>query len=307
MSADSRPTGKPRPIGEPRRIAALRPTQAGRRRADRLVRGVCLLAGALAVLPLVMVIAFLLVEGLRAWSPAFLVTPPAGLTSPGGGALHAILGTVEMVGLALLIATPLGLAVALYVVEYRAGRLAIVVRTAVDLVAGIPSIVIGLFIYALVVLTMGHFSGFAGALALALIMLPIIARTSEEMLKIVPRRLREGTMALAMPRWRAIASVYLPTVAAGITTGIVLAVSRAVGETAPLIFTALGSNFVQPDIGQPMSALPLYMFQNALNIGFPAARERAWAAGLTLVAIVLAFNLLGRWLSSRVAVGGTRQ
>ncbi len=280
--------------------AELRPTQPRRRRANAVMRGTFMLAGILAVLPLLMVIAYLLVEGLRAWSPAFLVTPPAGLTSAGGGALHAILGTVEMTGLALLIATPFGLAVALYVVEYRAGRLALAVRTAVDLMAGIPSIVIGLFIYALVVLTMGHFSGLAGALALALIMLPIIARTSEEMLKIVPRRLREGTMALAMPRWRAITSVYLPTVAAGITTGIVLAVSRAIGETAPLLFTALGSNFVQPDIGQPMSALPLYMFQNALNIGFPAARERAWAAGLTLVVIVLAFNLVGRWLSARV-------
>jgi len=138
-----------------------------------------------------------------------------------------------------------------------------------------PSIVIGLFVYSLVVITMGHFSGFAGAVALSLIMLPIIARTSEEMFKIVPRRLREGTMALAMPRWRAIVAVYIPTVAAGIVTGIVLAVSRAVGETAPLLFTSLGSNFVVTDLNQPMSALPLYMFQNALNIGFPAARERA--------------------------------
>ncbi|MDP9272610.1 MAG: ABC transporter permease subunit, partial [Chloroflexota bacterium] len=116
-----------------------------------------------------------------------------------------------------------------------------------------------------------------------------------------------GTMALAMPRWRAITSVYVPTVAAGIMTGIVLAVSRAVGETAPLLFTALGSNFVVTDISQPMSALPLYMFQNALNIGFPAARQRAWAAGLTLVAIVLIFNLLGRWLSSRTALPATRR
>jgi len=201
-----------------------------------------------------------------------------------------------------VIAAPFGIAVALYVVEYRGSRLAIVVRTAVDLVAGIPSIVIGLFVYSLVVLTTGHFSGLAGAMALSLVMLPIIARTSEEMFKIVPRRLREGTMALGMPRWRALFAIYIPTVAAGITTGIVLAVSRAVGETAPLLFTALGSNFVVTDINKPMSALPLYMFQNAQNIGFPAARERAWAAGLTLVAIVLIFNVLGRWLASRTEI-----
>jgi phosphate transport system permease protein len=280
----------------------LRSTGRGRLGRDRLVLILCLLAGAISILPLGLVLFYLLVEGLKAWSPAFLVSPPGGgITTAGGGAANAIVGTLVMTGLGLLIATPTGLAVALYTAEYREGRLAIIVRTAVDLVAGIPSIVIGLFVYSVVVLTMHHFSGLAGAIALSLIMLPIIARTSEEMFKIVPRRMREGTMALAMPRWRAITSVYIPTVAAGIMTGIVLAVSRAVGETAPLLFTALGSSFVVTDLNRPMSALPLYMFQNALNIGFPAARERAWAAALTLVAIVLIFNVLGRWLASRTA------
>ena len=281
---------------------ALRSTGRGRRGRDRLVLILCLLAGAISILPLGLVLFYLLVEGLKAWSPAFLVSPPGGgITTTGGGAANAIVGTLMMTGLGLLIATPAGLAVALYTAEYREGRMAIIVRTAVDLVAGIPSIVIGLFVYSMVVLTMHHFSGLAGAIALSLIMLPIIARTSEEMFKIVPRRMREGTMALAMPRWRAITAIYIPTVAAGIMTGIVLAVSRAVGETAPLLFTALGSSFVVTDLNRPMSALPLYMFQNALNIGFPAARERAWAAALTLVAIVLIFNVLGRWLASRTA------
>ncbi len=289
-------------------LGGLRATSRRRRRTDGVVLLVCLLAGAIALVPLVAVIYFLLVEGLKAWSPAFLVGRPAGgITTAGGGALHAIIGTLEMTGLGLLLATPVGLAVALHVVEFRAGRLATVVRTAVDLLAGIPSIVIGLFVYSLVVVTTGHFSGFAGAIALALIMLPIIARTSEEMFKIIPRRLREGTMALGMPRWRAVMSIYIPTVASGIMTGIALAVSRAVGETAPLIFTSLGSNFVTTDLNRPMSALPLYMYQNALNIGFPAAVQRAWAAGLTLVAVVLLFNVLGRWLASRVGVRQRRQ
>ena len=280
----------------------LRSTGRARRGRNRLVLILCALAGTIAILPLGLVLFYLLVEGLKAWSPTFLVSPPGGgITTTGGGAANAIVGTFLMTGLGLLIATPLGLAVALYVAEYREGRLAVIVRTAVDLVAGIPSIVIGLFVYSVVVLTMHHFSGLAGAIALSLIMLPIIARTSEEMFKIVPRRMREGTMALAMPRWRAITSVYIPTVAAGIMTGIVLAVSRAVGETAPLLFTALGSSFVVTDLNRPMSALPLYMFQNALNIGFPAARQRAWAAALTLVGIVLIFNVLGRWLASRTA------
>jgi phosphate transport system permease protein len=281
---------------------SLRSTGRARLGRDRLVLILCLLAGAISILPLGLVLFYLLVEGLKAWSPAFLVSPPGGgITTTGGGAANAIVGTLVMTGLGLLIAAPTGLAVALYTAEYREGRLAVIVRTAVDVVAGIPSIVIGLFVYSVVVLTMGHFSGLAGAIALSLIMLPIIARTSEEMFKIVPRRMREGTMALAMPRWRAITSVYIPTVASGIMTGIVLAVSRAVGETAPLLFTALGSSFVVTDLDRPMSALPLYMFQNALNIGFPAARERAWAAALTLVAIVLIFNVLGRWLATRTA------
>ena len=284
---------------------ALRSTGRGRRNRDRLVLILCAAAGAIALLPLVLVLFYLLVAGVQAWSPAFLVSPPGGgVTTRGGGALNAIVGTLEMTGLGLVIATPIGIAVALYVAEYREGRMAVIVRTAVDLVAGIPSIVIGLFVYSLVVLTMGHFSGYAGAIALSLIMLAIIARTSEEMFKIVPRQLREGTMALAMPRWRAIIAIYIPTVATGIVTGIVLAVSRAIGETAPLLFTSLGSSFVVTDLNRPMSALPLYMFQNALNIGFPAAVQRAWAAALTLVAMVLVFNVLGRWLAGRTQLRG---
>ena len=282
----------------------LRGTALRRRGFDRFVVILCLVAGVIALLPLAAVIAFLLIEGLKAWSPAFLFERPGSVVGPGGGALHAIIGTLLMTGLALVIATPAALAVAVYVVEYRESRLAVVVRSAVDLLAGVPSIVVGIIVYALVVLTMKHFSGFAGSLALAIIMLLIIARTSEEMLKIVPRRLREGTMALGMARWRALGFVFIPTVASGILTGILLAVSRAIGETAPLLFTSLGSNFVQTDFSQPMSALPLYIFQNAINIGFPAAKERAWAGALTLVTIVLVLNLLGRWLATRAAVRG---
>jgi phosphate transport system permease protein len=282
----------------------LRTTAPRRRAFGRFVAVMCLAAGVIALLPLAAVMAFLLSEGLKAWTPAFLVELPGSVVNRGGGALHAIVGTLLMTGLALAMATPAALAVAVYVVEYRERRLALIIRSAVDLLAGVPSIVVGILVYTLVVLTMHHFSGFAGSLALAVIMLPIIARTAEEMLKIVPRRLREGTMALGMARWRALGFVFLPTVASGILTGILLAMSRAIGETAPLLFTALGSNFVQTDFSQPMSALPLYIFQNAINIGFPAAKERAWAGALTLVAIVLVLNLLGRWLATRTAVRG---
>lgn len=289
----------------PQADVLLRSTSRQRRGVDALVYALCVAAGAIAVLPLGLVVYFLLVEGLSAWSPAFLFTLPGPVTQPGGGAVHAIVGTFLMTGLALLIATPVALAVAIYVVEYS-GRASLIVRSAVDLLAGVPSIVVGIFVYTLVVLNMKHFSGFAGAIALSIIMLPIVARTAEEMLKIIPRRLREGAMALGMPRWRALFFVFIPTIASGILTGIILAVSRAVGETAPLLFTSLGSNFVQTNFNQPMSALPLYIFQNAVNIGFPVAKSRAWAAALTLVAIVLLFNLLGRWLATRVAVRAAR-
>jgi phosphate transport system permease protein len=284
----------------------LRATSPRRLGVDRLVYALCVVAGIVALLPLAAVIFFLVVNGLQAWSPAFLVELPGPVATAGGGALHAIVGTLMMTGLALLIATPMALSVAILVVEYRGSRIAPIVRTAVDLLAGVPSIVVGIFVYTLVVLSTGHFSGLAGSIALAIIMLPIIARTSEEMLKIVPRRLREGTMTLGMPRWRALTSVFIPTVASGILTGIVLALSRAIGETAPLLFTALGSNFVQTDFSEPMNALPLYIFQNAINIGFPAAKQRAWAAALTLVVIVLLLNLIGRWLASRTIVRSSR-
>jgi phosphate transport system permease protein len=283
----------------------LRATSARRRGVDGVMYGLCITAGAIALLPLALVMGFLIVNGIGAWSPAFLFSLPGPVTQAGGGAVNAIVGTFLMTGLAVVIATPTALAVAIYIVEYG-GRAALVVRSAVDLLAGVPSIVVGIFVYTLVVLTTKHFSGFAGSIALAIIMLPIIARTAEEMLKIIPRRLREGTMALGMPRWRALTFVFIPSIASGILTGIVLAVSRAIGETAPLLFTSLGSNFVQTSYNQPMSALPLYIFQNAVNIGFPIAKQRAWAAALTLVAIVLIFNLLGRWLATRVAVRSAR-
>jgi phosphate transport system permease protein len=283
----------------------LRATSARRRIVDAIVYALCVVAGAIALLPLALVIYFLIVDGVSAWSPSFLFSLPGPVTQPGGGAVNAIVGTFLMTGLALVIATPVALAVAIYVIEYG-GWGALIVRSAVDLLAGVPSIVVGIFVYTLVVLTTKHFSGLAGSIALAIIMLPIIARTSEEMLKIIPRRLREGAMALGMPRWRALAFVFIPTIASGILTGIVLAVSRAIGETAPLLFTALGSNFVQLSFNQPMNALPLFIFQNAVNIGFPIAKQRAWAAALTLVVIVLVFNLLGRWLATRVSVQSAR-
>jgi phosphate transport system permease protein len=203
-----------------------------------------------------------------------------------------------MTGLATLIAVPVGLLIAIF--NYEVGnRPAVVIRFLVDVLAGLPSIVVGIFVYEVIVVTQGHFSGFAGSIALAVIMLPIIVVSTEEMLRLTPPPISEGVRALGLSRWRSFGSVIVPVALSGIFTGVLLAVSRAIGETAPLLFTALGNNFFTLDMNEPMQALPLLIYRNALNSAFPAARDRAMGAALVLVGIVLIFNLLGRWLVAR--------
>ena len=203
-----------------------------------------------------------------------------------------------MTAVATVIALPVGLLIAVFDAEVG-GRPAVAIRFAVDVLAALPSIVVGIFIYELIVVAQGHFSGLAGSIALAVIMLPVIVISTEEMLRLTPRPVAEGVRALGLSRWRFFLSVLLPTGISGIFTGVLLAVSRAIGETAPLLFTALGNNFFTADMSEPMQGLPLLIYRNALNSAFPAARDRAMGAALVLVAIVLIFNLLGRWVIAR--------
>ena len=277
----------------------LRPTSRARRMRSRMVLILTGLSLAVAIVPLVAVGSFIISQGIGVIRPEFFVQdPPGDLSQVGGGIRNAITGTLEMTGLATLIAVPLGLLVAMFNAEIG-GRPATAVRFIVDVLAGLPSIVIGIFVYELVVVAQGHFSGFAGSAALALIMLPIIVVSTEEMLRLTPRPISEGVRALGLSRWRSFLSVFVPTALSGIFTGILLAVSRAIGETAPLLFTALGNNFFTLDLGEPTQGLPLLIYRNALNSAFPAARDRAMGAALVLVGIVLIFNLLGRWLVAR--------
>lgn len=277
----------------------LRPTSRGRRLRSRLVLILTGLSLAVAIVPLLAVGSFIVSQGIGVIRPEFFVQdPPGDLSQIGGGIRNAITGTLEMTGLATLIAVPIGLLVAIFNAEIG-GRPAIAVRFIIDVLAGLPSIVIGIFVYELVVVAQGHFSGFAGSAALALIMLPIIVVSTEEMFRLTPRPISEGVRALGLSRWRSFLSVFVPTALSGIFTGILLAVSRAIGETAPLLFTALGNNFFTADLGEPTQGLPLLIYRNALNSAFPAARDRAMGAALVLVAIVLIFNLLGRWLVAR--------
>ncbi|MHB8693604.1 MAG: phosphate ABC transporter permease PstA [Solirubrobacteraceae bacterium] len=280
-----------------------------RRRTDLFMRTVLAAATAIALIPLVLIIYYLLHKGLGAWSWKFFSTDPNGnfLGYP-GGIRSAILGTLEIVGLATLIAVPVGIGVALWLTEYgRESRFANVVRYFVDVMTGVPSIVFGLFIY--IVLVVGSFDigivssstgfmGWKGSVALSLLMLPIVIRSSEVVLLLVPASLREAALALGAPRWRVITRVVLPTSLSGLVTGALLAIARGAGETAPLLFTAFGAQVATGNLGGPMNSLPLQIFgdiQSANN----ALVSRAWGAALTLVVMILLLNLIARFASKR--------
>lgn len=282
--------------------------RATRRRAvNRLATVLLGLSVAIALLPLALVLYYTVLKGLARFGGYFLQHSMRGVgpIDPTGGAYHAIIGTLEQVGIATLIAVPVGLLAAVYTVEYGRGRLAAMIRFFTDVMTGVPSIVAGLFVYAFWVLALGQgFSGFAAALSLVILMLPTIVRAAEEMLKLVPDSLREAALALGVPRWRTILSVVLPTASAGIVTGVMLAVARVAGETAPLLLTALNfdSINVDPFRGQ-QAALPTFIFAQA---GQPqkVALDRAWAGALTLVLLILVLNVIARAVARRSRVRG---
>jgi phosphate transport system permease protein len=282
---------------------ALPPTSARRRRADRVARGLVALLTLVALVPLVLVIYYLLKQGLSSIGLDFWTTDPTGsfLGSP-GGIKSAILGTIVMVGLATAVAVPVGVGVAIWLVEFgRASRFAHAVRYFIDVMTGVPSIVFGLFVYITLVLAGVGGSSFAawkGAVALGLLMLPIVTRSAEVVLLLVPDTLREAAYALGAARWRAIVRVVLPTALPGIVTGVLLAIARAAGETAPLLFTAAVVNDTTFNVNDRMNSLPALIFQ---NVGQAQDRlvQMAWGAALTLVAMVLVLTLLARMIQRR--------
>jgi phosphate transport system permease protein len=282
-------------------------TLAGRRSArrkwaNRAATTVLVLGMVLALVPLAAVLVYTIGRGSGAFTFAFLRHSMRGVgpLDRTGGAYHSIIGTLEQVGLAGLISIPIGILVAVYVVEYGPTGWTRAVQFFVDVMTGIPSIVAGLFIFAFWVLGLHKgFSGLAAALALAVLMLPIVVRSSEEMLKLVPRELREASLALGVPRWRTTLSVVLPTASAGITTGVILAIARVTGETAPLLLTAFGFDSVNANpFRGPQSSLPLFVFAQA-GSAFSVAIRRAWAGAITLVALVLVLTVIARVLTRR--------
>lgn len=265
-----------------------------RRLQDRLLRGACALAALAAAIPLLLVLLFVAKKGLSALDGAFFTETPVPVGQPGGGMLHAMVGTLIMVSLAAAVAVPIGVLTGVYLAEARPEeRFPKVVRFAADTLAGMPSIVVGLLVYALVVVPMGHFSGWAGGLALAVVMLPVVTRTTEELVRLVPDTLREAALALGLPRWRVTLRVVVRTAASGIATGAMLAVARAAGETAPLLFTALGSDMLSTALDQPMASMPAQIYTYAVS-PYDAWHTKAWGAALVLVGMVLTLNLLVR-------------
>ncbi len=288
----------------------LPPVSARRRRTDRAMRALLWLATAVAIVPLVLVIGYILSKGLGALSGEFFTTDPTGnFLGAKGGVKSAILGTIEIVGFAALVAVPLGVGVAVYLTEFGAGgRLGQAVRFFVDVMTGVPSIVFGLFIYLTLVLagTGGSsFAGWKGSAALALLMLPIVTRSAEVVLKLVPESLREAALALGAPRWKVIFRVVLPTAAPGIVTGALLSVARAAGETAPLLFTATIVKATTFNLNEPMNSLPAQIYQD-LKQPNDELVQRAWGAALTLVAMILIVTLVAKLIQRRSRMAGAR-
>ncbi len=275
-----------------------------RRRRDQLARALILAGTLVALVPLALILYYLLKKGLGSWSSSFFSTDPTGNTffrnESIGGINSAILGTCEIVALAAAISVPVGVGVALWLVEYgRASRFAHTVRFFVDVLTGVPSIVFGLFIYiALIVGTGSTYAGYKGSFALALLMLPVVIRSAEVILLLVPAGLRESALALGAPRWRMILRVVLPTALPGMLTGILLAVARAAGETAPLLFTAGATHVTSSNLGGFMNSLPIQIYNDVLS-PTPRVEQRAWGAALALVVMILLLNVIARVSSRR--------
>ncbi len=277
---------------------------SARRRKDRIARGAILAGTVVALIPLVLIVYYLLRKGLGAWSTSFFTTDPTGNTFFGGSSIggikSAILGTIEIVALASAISVPVGIGVAIWLVEYgRSSWFANTVRFFVDVLTGVPSIVFGLFVYIVLVVGTGStYAGYKGSIALALLMLPVVIRSAEVILLLVPAALRESALALGAPRWRMIFNIVLPTALPGMVTGVLLAVARAAGETAPLLFTAAATLKTNFNLGGFMNSLPVQIYKDVTS-PTTAVVNRAWGAALTLVVMILLLNLIARLIARR--------
>lgn len=261
---------------------------------DRLMFILVAVGTLLAVLPLLLVLGYALINGLGSINWAFFTQPPKPPGELGGGMAPAIVGTLLITGTALLIAIPFGIAAGILLAEYPDNPLNPLLRLLSDTLNGMPAILKGMLAYMLVVKTQGSFSGISGAIALAFIMIPILTKATENVLKLVPWNIREAGLGLGLPRWRVVISLVLPAARAGVVTGMLLAVARAAGEAAPLIFTAFGNSLLTTNLGQPMDTLPLRLYAYATS-PYEDWQRQAWAAALVLLGLLVITSLLARW------------
>jgi phosphate transport system permease protein len=286
---------------EPRapRAHAPLPAMGGRDRRRRVTSRVMLtltgVAAALTVVPLLLIFFHLMRAGLGSLNVEFFTNVPAPVGDTGGGVGNGVLGTFILVLLAGLMGLPVAIGAGIYLAEAEGGRLPNAIRFITDVMNGIPSIVIGIFVWAWVVVSTGGFSAYAGGVALALMLIPMVTRTTEEMVRLVPRELKEGALALGFTRWRTTLGVVLPAARSGILTGVLVALARIAGETAPLLFTAFGNPFWSASLDEPIAALPVQIFQYAIS-PYEEQHAQAWAASLLLIALVLAMSLTARFL-----------
>ena len=268
-------------------------TRLARHWISGVMIGLTYLAAVLATLPLLLILAHLLKKGATSFSLSFFTSMPKPVGEMGGGMANAIVGTLILIGIACMIGLPIGIGAGIYLSEKRSRPLAQSVRFLSDVLNGLPSIVMGIFAWEFLVRPVGHFSALAGGTALGAMMIPLVTRTTEEMLKVVPISLREAALALGYPRWRTSLSVVVRTALAGIATGALVAVARIAGETAPLLFTAFGNQFWSTGLREPIAALPLQIFTYAIS-PYDEWHAQAWAGALVLISIVLVISLAAR-------------
>jgi phosphate transport system permease protein len=275
-----------------------------RRVSDGLATFAALGATLLVLAPLFAIFGYLVYKGIGSINLAFLTHTPQPVGEPGGGMANAIVGSAAILGIGSLIGVPLGIGAGIYLAEYGTTRYSDVVRFTADVLNGVPSIVIGIAVYALVVLRQGHFSAFAGGIALGIMMVPTIARTTEEMLLMVPKNIREAALGLGIPQWRSTVSIALRTAASGVITGVMLAFARVAGETAPLLFTAFGNQYWSLNPNQPIAALPLQIFTYAIS-PFDEWHRQAWAGALVLIVLIVGAVAAVRLVAGRGQLGGS--
>lgn len=295
----------PPPRREPATISGSESLSRSRRVRSRLGEGVVWFSLAFGMVPLILVIWEMVRLGLPAISGSFFTElPPTDPSSYAGGISNALVGTLILMGIATLIAAPLGILTALFIRDVArpgtiSGKIGSAVGFVVDILLGVPSIVVGLIVYLGVVIVMGHFSALAGGIALAIIMFPVVVRASDEVLQLVPQAQKEAAMALGAPKWRTTLAIVIPAALPGIITGVLLGVARASGETAPLLFTSLGNQFFSTALNEPISAIPQLIYQRTIQVATPASLQLAWGAALVLVAIIFILNIGGALISRR--------